>query len=413
MPKARRKAVLVSAHPIQNSQPMRLMAGDERVDVLTAYCSLPEAKLWRDPEQSTREAFDIPVLDGYRWKRMRNYSPRPRLGRFYGLVNPEVVRLVSGSDCCVVYGHAYVSFWLAIATAKLMRKPLLLGTDATYLESQYGGSWKAAVKKRFLPFLYNRVADMVLVPSTASKRFICSLGVSEERVALTPYVVDNDYIAAIAAGADTKAMREEWCIPGDAVVVVFCAKFLERKRPHDALTAFARAGVPNSYLLMVGEGPLGDDLRREAGRLGIAERVRFIGMVKYSRLPSVYAAGDVLVFPSAHEPYGLPVNEAMICGIPVVVSDRVGAALDLVEDGRTGFVYPSGDVEALAGILGQVLSDREALRRMGEAARRRIATWSPRENAEATIRAVETAIARRSRAAGGKSIDSGEVPAAR
>jgi glycosyltransferase involved in cell wall biosynthesis len=402
MQNAKHHALLVSAHPIQNSQPMRLMADDPRVNVLTAYCSLPEAKLWRDPEQRTREAFDIPVLDGYRWKRMRNYSPLPRLGKFYGLVNPGVVKLVSDSDCCVVYGHAYVSFWLAILTAKLMRKPLLLGTDATYIESQYGGSWKATVKKKVLPFLYNRIADMVLVPSTASKRFICSLGVSEERVALTPYVVDNDYIEAIAASADTKAIREQWGIPEDGVVAVFCAKFLPRKRPHDALRAFAQAGVPKSYLLMVGEGPLGEDLRREAEHLGIEDRVRFIGMVKYSYLPAVYTASDVLVFPSSHEPYGLPVNEAMVCGIPVVVSDRVGAGLDLVEDGSTGFVYASGDVEALAGILREVLSNPEMLREMGEAARRRIGTWSPRENAEATILAVEKAIACRARAVGNK-----------
>jgi glycosyltransferase involved in cell wall biosynthesis len=409
MPQAKHSALLVSAHPIQNSQPMRLMAGDPRVDVLTAYCSLPEAKLWRDPEQRTREAFDIPVLDGYKWKRMRNYSPLPRLGKFYGLINPGVIKLVSISDCCVIYGHAYVSFWLAIMTAKLMRKPLLLGTDATYLESQYGGSWKAAMKKKVFPFLYNQIADMVLVPSTAAKRFICSLGVSEDKVALTPYVVDNDYIARIAASTDVKAIRRQWQIPEDSVVAIFCAKFLARKRPHDALEAFARADVPKSYLLMVGEGPLGEDLRREAKRLGIEQRVRFIGMVKYSHLPSVYAASDMLVFPSGHEPYGLPVNEAMVCGLPIVVSDRVGAGLDLVENGKTGFVYPSGDVAALSDILRQVLADRETLKKMGAAARLRIDKWSPRENAEATILAVERAIASRQTRAGHKPRPAGEA----
>jgi glycosyltransferase involved in cell wall biosynthesis len=238
----------------------------------------------------------------------------------------------------------------------------------------------------------------VLVPSTASKRFICSLGVPEERVMLTPYVVDNETIAAIAAGADRRKIRKGWGIPEDSVVAVFCAKFLARKRPQDALRAFARADVPNTYLVMVGEGPLGDGLRGEAEQLGIKDRVRFIGMVKYSHLPEVYAASDVLVFPSEHEPYGLPVNEAMICGIPAIASDRVGAGFDLIENDETGFVYPCGDLDALAAILRNALTDREMLKRMGEAARKRIETWSPRENAEATIRAVEKAVgSRRSR----------------
>lgn len=393
VPAKRHRVLLVSAQPTQNAEPLRIMAGDSRVDVLTAYCSLPDPKLFRDPEHLSRGAFDIPMLDGYRWIGLRNYSPVPRLSRFYGLLNLGLIKLVATHDCTIVYGHSYLSFWIAILTARLLGKPLLLTTDATYIESQYGGSWKAKIKRRVLPLLYNRVADLVLVPSTMSKRFICSLGVAEDRVIITPYVVDNDYIAEAAERADREQTRKDWRVPEDALVVLFCAKFLVRKRPRDALQAFARANVHGSYLVMVGDGPLAQSLREEASKLGIENRVRFIGLIKYSRLPEVYAASDVLVFPSEHEPYGLPVNEAMICGVPVIVSDRVGAGYDLVTEGETGFVYPSGDVDRLTEILRDVVSDREKLKRMGEAARKRMQSWSPRENAEATIEALSSALA--------------------
>jgi len=85
----------------------------------------------------------------------------------------------------------------------------------------------------------------------------------------------------------------------------------------------------------------------------------------------------------------------MICGIPAIVSDRVGAGYDLVEDGKTGYVYPCGDVAALARILRAVLPDRLLLKAMGEQARKRLTSWSPRDNAEATILAVEKAMANR------------------
>ncbi|HEX8089378.1 MAG TPA: glycosyltransferase family 4 protein [Blastocatellia bacterium] len=392
MRESKYSVLMVSSQPIQNVAPLQILERDDRAEVLTAYCSLPNKKLWRDHESLTRKAFDIPLLHGYTWLELRNYSPLPRLGKFYGLINPGVIRLVSSNDCCVVFGHSYVSFWLAIAAAKLCGKPLLLTTDATYLDSQYGGRWKTSIKKKFLPYLYNRIADMVLVPSTASERFIRSIGVDESRVVITPYVVDNDYIAEVAARTDRKKVREEWRVPEEATVLVFCAKFLARKRPQDALRAFARANVPNSYLVMVGEGPLADSLKKEVEEMGLSGRVRFPGLVKYSRLPEAYAASDALVFPSEHEPYGLPVNEAMICGIPAIVSDRVGAGLDLVEHAKTGFVYRSGDVDGLASILREVLPDRELLRRLGENARRRMQTWSPRDNAEATLKAVERAI---------------------
>ena len=126
--------------------------------------------------------------------------------------------------------------------------------------------------------------------------------------------------------------------------------------------------------------------------MGVAHRVRFLGFVNQSRLPGVYRAADILVLPSEYEPFGLVVNEAMLCGRPVIVSDRVGAKYDLVREGETGFVYPCGDIEALARILREVLPDRERLRKMGEAARKRMETWSPREYIEAFVQAVEKAV---------------------
>lgn len=387
------RVLLVSSQPIQNAASLQLMAQDPRVDMMTAYCSFPDGTLSHDPENLNKAVFDVPMLEGYPWKRVRNYSPSPRLGRFYGLINPGVIKLVAGYDCCVVYGHAYISFWMAICAAKLFGKPIILGTDATYIDPHDGGrKWKVTAKKKIFPFLYNRVADMVLVPSTASKRFLCSLGVKKERIALTPYVVNNEQIAEAALRADRAKTREEWQIPDDGVVVIFCAKFLPRKRPQDALKAFARAKVPNSYLVMVGDGPLLESLKHEAEQLGITHRVRFTGLVKYSRLAELYASSDVLIFTSEHEPFGLPVNEAMICGIPAIVSDRVGSGYDLVEDGKTGFTYPCGDVVALSEILSRVLPDRELLSRMGQHSRTRMKTWSPRDNADATIQAVEQAI---------------------
>jgi len=146
---------------------------------------------------------------------------------------------------------------------------------------------------------------------------------------------------------------------------------------------------------MVGDGPLADSLRNQALKLGIADNVRFTGLIKYSRLADFYTASNLLLFTSEHEPYGLPVNEAMICGIPAVVSDRIGAGYDLIEEGKTGCVYPTGNVAALTEILRKLLPDQALLKEMGSAARARMETWSPSVNAFATISAVEKAIARR------------------
>lgn len=393
MGESKYRLLIIAPQPVHYAAYLRSLSQHPKLEILTAYCSLPDAKLWNSPEYLTKHVFDIPALEGYPWVYVPNRSPLPSLTKFYGLINPGLGKLIADCDCCLVYGHAYASLWLALAIAKLSNKPLLLGTDATYLEVPDNKNWKVPLKKRLIPFFYNRVPDIITVSSTAGKSFIHSLGIPEERIAITPYIVDNDAIAATANKTNRQQIRQDWSIPVDATVVVFCAKFLPRKRPQDLLKAFANANVPNSYLVFVGEGPLGDMLGSETQKLGVEDRVRFLGMVNYSRLPEVYAASDVLVHPADHEPWGLPVNEAMVCGIPAVVSNRVGSGYDLVEEGKTGFVYPSGNVEALSAILSAVLPQRDMLRQMGQAARKRMETWSERENAEGYVHAVEKAIA--------------------
>src|SRR2546426_3426082 len=177
-----------------------------------------------------------------------------------------------------------------------------------------------------------------------------------------------------------------------APVVLFCAKLQPWKRPQDALRALARAGLQGTHLVYAGEGPLRAKLQAEAESLGLARRVHFTGFANQSELPAIYRAANLLVLPSEYEPFGVVVNEAMLCGCAVAVSNRVGAGFDLVQPGQNGFVYPVGDVDALAGIFCEVLPDGERLRQMGEAARKRMETWTSREYVEALLTAVERAV---------------------
>jgi glycosyltransferase involved in cell wall biosynthesis len=221
------------------------------------------------------------------------------------------------------------------------------------------------------------------------------MGLSPDRIVVTPYVIDNDWFADRARLFDRTQIRQAWGIPPEALVVLFCAKFLPRKRPLDVIRAFAQADIEDAYLVLAGDGPLREQMADLCEKIGVLGKVKFIGIVPYSELPGVYSAADLLVVASSHEPWGLPVNEAMVCGTPVIVSDRVGARYDLVQEGETGFVYPCGDVQALAKIFREVLPDRERLKRMGEAARKRMKTWSPKENVEAFVQAVEKAVQRK------------------
>ncbi|MFZ0639053.1 MAG: glycosyltransferase family 4 protein [Candidatus Acidiferrales bacterium] len=378
----------------------RRISQHPQVEALVAYCSLEGAESHVDPGFGVEVAWDVPLLDGYPWVKLKNSSLRPAVGPFFGLINPGVWRLIRSHrfDAVVMFtGYNCLTFWIAAAVAKLSGIPILFGTDATSLTPRDRKRWKVVVKKRLLPFIF-RLATVVIVPSEAGRQFICTLGISESRITLTPFVVDNEWWQRRAAEVSRSEVRQRWRIPDDARVILFCAKLQDWKRPQDALRAFVRAKVANSYLVFAGDGALREQLEAEANSARVAERVRFLGFVNQTSLPSLYRSADVFVLPSEYDPCPVVVCEAMLCGCPVVLSDQIRGRFDLVKNGETGFIYPCGDVDALAGVLSRALEDRDRLRSMGEAARERMSQWSPEMNMEATVEALEKAIQYKKRA---------------
>ncbi len=387
------RILILASHVIQYSSPLfRRMAQDPRIDLQIAYCTLQGTTPSVDPEFGVEVVWDTSVLDGYPWVHIPNRSPVPGLGRFFGLFNPGIWGLIRKShfDAAILPGYFYFTAWIAIAAAKWSGTPIVFVTDSHGLRSWNAQSpWKLRIKKWVVKRIFS-LANAVMVSSSGGVDYLKSLGFSSDRIFLVPTAVDNDWWTEQSSKVDRKAVRGSWKIPGDGTVVLFCAKLQRWKGPADLLEAFARAGVPNSYLVYAGDGPERGNLERRAIELGIADRVRFLGFVNQSQLPAAYSAADLLVLPSLFEPFGLVVNEAMLCGLPVAVSDRVGAKFDLVRPGENGYVFPAGDVPALAGILQQILGDPEERARMGAAARRRMETWSPREYTDSVVRAVQS-----------------------
>jgi glycosyltransferase involved in cell wall biosynthesis len=150
----------------------------------------------------------------------------------------------------------------------------------------------------------------------------------------------------------------------------------------------ARTTSPNIHLLVAGTGELMEEARAFAKSFGVP--VTFVGFLNQTEITRAYAAADCLVLPSDYgETWGLVVNEAMVCGLPAIVSDRVGCAADLVHEGITGGVFPCGDVDALAGKLAEFAADPERLVRMGEQAREQIKEYSVEEAVAGTLRAID------------------------
>jgi glycosyltransferase involved in cell wall biosynthesis len=377
------RVLLVSSHPIQYGAPVwRRYAADPRLEVTVAFCSLQGAESGIDPDLGVEVAWDVPLLDGYRWVHPPNWAPRSGLERFWGLVNPGLWPLIrrGGFDVVVCSGWRAASFWIAALAAKASRASLVFWLDAHTLTPRNGRAWKVPLKRALIP-LFFRIADAGFGPSSRTIVLLRSLGLDDERIFLIHYVVDNEFFARAAEGVDRTAVRARWVVPPEAPIALFVGKLVPWKRPLDLLEAAAR--VPGLHVVFAGDGSLRPALEFRAARPDLVGRVCFLGFTNQSALPEVYAGSDVLVLPSEYESFGLVVNEAFAVGRPAVVTRACGAAGDLVRDGETGYVVDVGDIEALAGRLETLARDRDLKHALGTAARARVARWGPEQNAEA------------------------------
>jgi glycosyltransferase involved in cell wall biosynthesis len=235
-----------------------------------------------------------------------------------------------------------------------------------------------------------------------NEAFYRGYGVRPTQLFSAPYFVDNARFQTVAQqlkpGRD--ALRARWGIPRDAACLLFAGKLEPKKRILDLLQALrrvcTRADAPCVHLLVVGTGALMAEAQAAAAGLPVT----FAGFLNQTEMPAAYVAADALVLPSDYgETWGLVVNEAMACGRPALVSDRVGCGPDLVVAGQTGDTFPFGDIDALAQRLTDWARDVGRLQAMGARARQRVTEGYSVERAVAGLHAaVAAASSHRARA---------------
>jgi glycosyltransferase involved in cell wall biosynthesis len=391
------RVLTISSHPIQYGAPLfRLMAKHPKLDFQVAYCSLRGTEsAGYDPEFGANVQWDVPLLDGYKWTQLPNRGSGSE--NFWAWRNTGLWDFIRQGNFDAVISHVgYVraTFWIAYFAARSVGIPFIFGTDASRIEPRDESKRKLAAKKIIWPAVFS-LAGQVLTASSAGRDMMIGLGFPPERVSMTLDTVDNDWWLAQADAVNREEAREQLGFQSHEQIILFCAKLQPWKRPMDLLRAFASAAIQNTKLVFAGDGAQRAELEKEASAQKISNNVRFLGFVNQSQLPKLYKSADLMVIPSRYEPFGLVVNEAMLCSCPVIASDRVGAVRDLITHGETGYVYPCDDTNALAALLQSALGNPAQLQSVRQNALQRIQTWTPQASADALVQAVEQALARK------------------
>ncbi|MCU1486938.1 MAG: pimB 1 [Actinomycetia bacterium] len=260
--------------------------------------------------------------------------------------------LVRPPDVLLVEGWSTPSALVALVVGRIRRRRRFVSSD-TWRAT--GGSGLRSLGRSLVVRSLVRTAEGVLVAGTPQGEHLVAAGVDPERVHRLPMVVDIDAIAG-AVRADGARSRARATLAVDGFTVLYVGRLVPGKGVEATLAALDRMPLGTTGLF-VGEGPLGDRVAR-------SDRARRLGRRTGADLWSCFAAADVLVLPSEAEAWGLVVNEAAAAGIPVVVSDGVGSAPDLIGDPAR--VVPVGDVDGLAAAMARLADPTTAARAVAE-----------------------------------------------
>jgi glycosyltransferase involved in cell wall biosynthesis len=403
------RVAIFTTHPVQYRAPLfRAFASRPAVEPTVFYASRHGLDEAEEPEFDQSFSWDIPLLDGYEHVFLNNLACNPDVNRFFGLNVPEIFERwkAKSYDAFLVIGWRTRAHWQAIRAAVRAEVPLLLRGESN-LKMKPQSTAKAWLRSIFwLParkVLYRQLfdrAEAILTIGTRNREYFRHFGVPERKLFRAPYCVENSHFRVGTRKAEElrRALRARLDIENDAVLFLSVAKFIPKKRPLDLLQAFSQLVSETDHdvhLLFVGDGPMRDELERHIHAEKLDHSVTLAGFVNQSQLPAYYAAADALVLPSGPmETWGLVVNEAMSAGLPVIVSDAVGCAPDLVEQERNGFVFPYRDTEALASRMNQLTHlSREERKAWGEHSREIIDDFSSEAVAESLGRALESTVA--------------------
>ncbi|MDQ1085606.1 glycosyltransferase family 4 protein [Siphonobacter sp. SORGH_AS_1065] len=358
-----KELIFINSHPIQYFTPMYQQMQSEGMPIEVWYCSDESIRGAVDLEFNTQVKWDIPLLEGYPYQFFKNYARKPSIyGGFTGLINWGIIRKLSKhpKSVIVVHGWHYLTHLLVLLLGKAVGHTVCLRCDAAENQEALKKGWLQGFKYLGFKYLLFPCIDYFLYVGTQNRRFYEKHGIAGKRLINSPYAVDNqrftEQFKKLKKDRDT--LRQNMHVPLQAKIILFTAKYIEKKRPLDLIKAFQQLNDPDCWLIMVGTGPLQESLQTYIHTQKL-NRVILTGFVNQNAISDYYAISDVFVMCSgAGENWGLSVNEAMNFNLPIIVSDQTGCSIDLVVEGRNGYVFPTGEVDALAQRLKWVLTDK-------------------------------------------------------
>jgi glycosyltransferase involved in cell wall biosynthesis len=315
-------------------------------------------------------------------------SWRRRIGKYNALLNRGVGRALrrASPDVIVCGGYSYVASWQALRWARARKVPFLLWSESALQDGRGGYTLVEFLKQKFL-----EKCDAFVVPGISAREYLRAHAIENAAIFDVPNAVDNDFFSDSTAAARQRSSQHHSEVGLPARYFLFAGRLVPEKGVFDLLAAYAKLDAETRSkvgLIFAGEGVGRQQLEQQAAAISPGT-VRFLGFAQREQLAILYGLADALILPSHSEAWGLVVNEAMACGLPVLVSKAAGCTADLVRDGWNGRVVVPGNLDSLCSAMQLIADDPGLVITMGDRSREHIRKYSPESWSQGLARAIE------------------------
>ncbi|MDB5120219.1 MAG: glycosyl transferase family 1 [Sphingobacteriales bacterium] len=366
---------IITSHPIQYYAPVfQLLAKSREINLKVFYTWGENSIKKHDPGFEQVIEWDIPILDGYNYEFLINTAKDQGTHHFKGIINPYAIQKIEQykPDAILIYGWSLHSH-LKIIRYFTRKVPIWFRGDSTLLKVHKGlkSKAKSIIKKIFLNWVYKHI-DKAFYVGSNNKAYFKHYGLKEDQLIFSPHATDNNRFSQDRS-AEALALRTKLNIPAEDVIILLAGKLEDVKNPKLLLNAWNNLPEKvNQHLVIAGNGMLEPILKASAGL-----NVHFLNFQNQSQMPVLYQACDLFCLTSLSETWGLVVNEAMACGKPILVSDQVGCAIDLVQNEVNGTIFKSDSPTDLAKkLIHLIKKERQGLKLMGKASFNIIQKWT-------------------------------------
>lgn len=378
----RTKLTILVSHPIQYQTPLfRFLTQKTDLDLRVLFMSDFSVRGYEDREFKRKVEWGSQILEGFNSEFLERIGPDHETHPFWPVTTNLIPKLREQTNVLLSIGYSQSNSVRALKFAHRNRITTMTRSDIVPFSAQ-GTGWKRKLKNIYVQKHFQRI-DCFLASSSLNHKYYNQQGVPDEKIFMVPHAVDNDFFQSRdqKLRPERETLRQELGFTPNESVILWAHKLTKNKRVQDILQAHQRlqSRNGNSALLLVGDGedrPLVEDWIK----VNPDQKIRFLGFQDQEGMAKAFVMSDLFVMTSANDAFGLVLNEAMNAKLPVVVSDGVGAAPDLVIPDKTGAIYPTGDIEALTHVLTDLTADKARLHQLGENALAHINTWSFREN---------------------------------